>query len=58
MLLITDGILETHSPEGEMFGKERFKEVVRENARLVAEGILQGSLRSGDRISGGSSPKG
>jgi len=39
VLLTTDGIFETHSPDGEMFGKERFKEVVRKNADLEAEGI-------------------
>jgi serine phosphatase RsbU (regulator of sigma subunit) len=39
VLLTTDGIFEAHSPEGEMFGKERFKEIVRKNADLEAEGI-------------------
>jgi sigma-B regulation protein RsbU (phosphoserine phosphatase) len=39
VLLTTDGIFEAHSPEGEMFGKVRFKEVVRQNAGLEAEGI-------------------
>jgi sigma-B regulation protein RsbU (phosphoserine phosphatase) len=37
--LTTDGIFEAHSPEGEMFGKERFKGIVRKNADLEAEGI-------------------
>jgi predicted ATPase/serine phosphatase RsbU (regulator of sigma subunit)/tRNA A-37 threonylcarbamoyl transferase component Bud32 len=39
VLLTTDGIFEAHSPEGEMFGKERFKGIVRKNADLEAEGI-------------------
>ena len=39
VLLTTDGIFEAHNSEGEMFGKERFKEVVRENAGLETEGI-------------------
>jgi len=39
VLLTTDGIFEAHSPAGEMFGKARFKEVVRQNAGLEAEGI-------------------
>jgi serine phosphatase RsbU (regulator of sigma subunit) len=39
VLLTTDGIFEAHNPEGEMFGKIRFKEVVRKNAGLEAEGI-------------------
>ena len=39
VLLTTDGIFEAHDPAGEMFGKARFKEVVRKNAGLEAEGI-------------------
>ncbi len=39
VLLTTDGIFEAHNPEGEMFGKSRFKELVRHNAGLEAEGI-------------------
>ena len=39
VLLTTDGIFEAHNPTGEMFGKARFKEVVRLNARLEAEGL-------------------
>jgi predicted ATPase/serine phosphatase RsbU (regulator of sigma subunit) len=39
VLLTTDGIFEAHNPAGEMFGKARFKEVVRQNARLEAEGL-------------------
>lgn len=39
VLLTTDGIFEAHNPAGEMFGKDRFKEVVRENADLEAEGL-------------------
>ena len=39
VLLTTDGIFEAHSPDGEMFGKARFKQLVRKNAGLEAEGI-------------------
>jgi serine phosphatase RsbU (regulator of sigma subunit) len=39
VLLTTDGIFEAHNPAGEMFGKSRFKEIVRQNAGLEAEGI-------------------
>ncbi len=39
VLLTTDGIFEAHNPAGEMFGKARFKEVVRQNAGLEAEGL-------------------
>jgi len=39
VLLTTDGIFEAHNPAGEMFGKDRFKAVVRQNAGLEAEGL-------------------
>ena len=39
VLLTTDGIFEAHNPAGEMFGKARFKEIVRQNAKLEAEGL-------------------
>jgi sigma-B regulation protein RsbU (phosphoserine phosphatase) len=39
VLLTTDGIFEAHNPAGEMFGKARFKAVVRQNAGLEAEGL-------------------
>ena len=39
VLLTTDGIFEAHNSEGEMFGKDRFKKVVRKNAGLETEGI-------------------
>jgi sigma-B regulation protein RsbU (phosphoserine phosphatase) len=39
VLLTTDGIFEAHNPAGDMFGKARFKEVVRQNAGLEAEGL-------------------
>lgn len=39
LILTTDGALETHNKKGEMFGKDRFKEVIRQKAGLGAEGI-------------------
>ncbi len=39
LILTTDGVWETHNAQGEMFGKERFKEVIRRNAGLRAKGI-------------------
>ena len=39
VLLTTDGIFEAHNPAGDMFGKARFKAVVRQNAGLEAEGL-------------------
>ena len=39
LILTTDGVWETHNVEGEMFGKKRFKEIIRQNAYLKAEDI-------------------
>jgi serine phosphatase RsbU (regulator of sigma subunit) len=39
LVLTTDGIMETHNQEGDMFGKDRIKEVIRRNADQDAEGI-------------------
>jgi sigma-B regulation protein RsbU (phosphoserine phosphatase) len=39
LLLFTDGLWETRNIKGEMFGRNRFKEIIRRNADLGAEGI-------------------
>lgn len=39
MIITTDGVWEAHNKNGEMFGRERFKEVIRRNANLGAEAI-------------------
>ena len=39
LVLTTDGVMETHNQKGDMFGKERIKEVIRRNAGLDADGI-------------------
>lgn len=39
LLLFTDGILEARNIKGEMFRKNRFKDVIRRNADLGAEGL-------------------
>ena len=39
MVLTTDGVLETHNTDGEMFGRDRVKEIIRHYAALGAEGI-------------------
>ena len=39
LVLTTDGVLEAHNTKGEMFGKDRFKEIIRRYADLGAEGI-------------------
>ena len=39
LVMTTDGVWEAHNNEGEMFGKDRFKEIIRKYADLGAEGI-------------------
>ena len=39
LVLTTDGILEAHDKNGEMFGRNRLKEIIRRYANLGAEGI-------------------
>ena len=39
LILTTDGLLESRNIKGEMFGRERLKELIRRNADLGAEGI-------------------
>jgi sigma-B regulation protein RsbU (phosphoserine phosphatase) len=44
----TDGIWESQSPQGEMFGKERFKDIIRENAGRPAKEIVQTVIKKVD----------
>jgi serine phosphatase RsbU (regulator of sigma subunit) len=39
LVLTTDGVLETHNKNGEMFGRDRVKKIIRRYADLGAEGI-------------------
>jgi sigma-B regulation protein RsbU (phosphoserine phosphatase) len=39
LVLTTDGVLEAHNQNGDMFGKDRFKAIIRQNAELTADGI-------------------
>jgi sigma-B regulation protein RsbU (phosphoserine phosphatase) len=39
VILTTDGALEARNQKGEMFGRDRFKEIIHRNANLEAEGI-------------------
>ena len=39
LVLTTDGVMEAHNKEGEMFGRDRLMEVIRRYADLGAEGI-------------------
>jgi sigma-B regulation protein RsbU (phosphoserine phosphatase) len=44
----TDGIWEAQNPQGEMFGKERFKDVIRENAGRPSKEIIQAIIKQVD----------
>ncbi len=48
----TDGITESRSPAGELFGAERVRELVRANARLPAERIQAAVIRAVERFRG------
>jgi len=50
IVLGTDGIWETRSPEGEMFGKERLREAVERLAAGSAEEIIEGITQTLDRF--------
>jgi len=44
LLIATDGIWETRNEDGEFFGKQRLKEIIRSNAHLDAENIERSVL--------------
>ncbi len=48
ILIGTDGIWESQNARGQMFGKKRFREVVRSQARQPAAGILQAVITALD----------
>jgi len=50
ILMGTDGIWEAQSPQGEMFGKKRFKDIIREYADRPAEDIIQAVIKAVDRF--------
>ena len=41
IVLSTDGVWEAHNPEGEIFGKERLNEIIRQHAAEKAEEIIE-----------------
>ena len=53
MLLVTDGILETRSPDGELFGEERMFQVVRKNRLRPATEIVEAIFGAATKFSGG-----
>jgi sigma-B regulation protein RsbU (phosphoserine phosphatase) len=46
LIIGTDGIWETHNPEGEMFGKDRLKDIIRSHAESSAAEIVQHIMRA------------
>ncbi|MGE4423064.1 MAG: PP2C family protein-serine/threonine phosphatase [Pseudodesulfovibrio sp.] len=48
----TDGIWETHSPEGEMFGKDRLMDLVRDHATESSKDIIHALMCSLDAFRG------
>ncbi|QJB55801.1 SpoIIE family protein phosphatase [Pseudodesulfovibrio sp. zrk46] len=53
----TDGIWEARNREGEMFGKQRFKDVVRNTADLSAQEIMDAVFEAVRKYTGGSKPE-
>jgi len=50
ILIGTDGIWESQNTEGKMFGKERFRNVIRANATKTAKEILQAVINEIDKF--------
>jgi sigma-B regulation protein RsbU (phosphoserine phosphatase) len=48
IMMGTDGIWEAQSPEGDMFGKARFKEIIHQNADRPAKEIIQAVIKAVD----------
>jgi sigma-B regulation protein RsbU (phosphoserine phosphatase) len=51
IMIGTDGIWEAQNPKGEMFGKERFKDVIRQYADQPAKEIIQAVIKQVDNFS-------
>lgn len=52
IVLGTDGIWEMRSPGGEMFGKDRLREVIRNHCRQSAQGVIDALTRELDAFRG------
>ncbi|HHP7233072.1 MAG TPA: SpoIIE family protein phosphatase [Desulfobacterales bacterium] len=57
LFLGTDGIWETHSPRGEMFGKQRLLEILRRNATEPAGRIVERVVGALNRFRGDREPE-
>jgi sigma-B regulation protein RsbU (phosphoserine phosphatase) len=51
ILIGTDGIWESHNPRGEMFGKARFKDIIKIHADLPAKDIIEKVISALDEFS-------
>ena len=54
LLIGSDGLWEARGPDGSMFGKDRVRELLRENAGLTANGVLQAILKALEAFRGDS----
>ena len=52
ILIGTDGIWEAHNSEGELFGKDRLHQIIRENAQKSAEAIQDAVLHGVSKFRG------
>ncbi|MDK2956975.1 MAG: phosphoserine phosphatase RsbU/P [Desulfovibrionales bacterium] len=50
VILGTDGVWETHNPEGEMYGRARMREVIRQNASASCSDIVSAVLEDAARF--------
>ena len=50
IIMGTDGIWESRSSQGELFGKERFKNIIRDNAGRSSKDIVQAVIEKIDRF--------
>ena len=50
IMIGTDGIWEAQSPQGAMFGKSRFKDIIREHAERPAKDIIDAVIEAVDRF--------
>ncbi len=50
LIIGTDGIWETHNPEGEMFGKDRVKDIIRSHAESSAAEIVDNIMSTLERF--------
>ncbi len=50
LIIGTDGIWETHNPEGKMFGKDRLKDIIRSHAESSADEVVHSIMSALDQF--------